>query len=67
MLEIFTDNKYTTAEQASELSHVYRFTELEVGFMGKGDRKTKRGKIWRGTYGVKRRKKKKVASTQENS
>ncbi|HDM32411.1 MAG TPA: 30S ribosomal protein THX [Deltaproteobacteria bacterium] len=35
--------------------------------MGKGDRKTKRGKIWRGTYGVKRRKKKKVASTQENS
>ena len=23
--------------------------------MGKGDRKTRRGKIWQGTYGVKRR------------
>ncbi len=29
--------------------------------MGKGDKKTKRGKIWRGTYGKTRpRKKKKV-------
>jgi 30S ribosomal protein S31 len=28
--------------------------------MGKGDRKTKRGKIWRGTSGKKRPKKKKV-------
>jgi len=29
--------------------------------MGKGDRKTRRGKIWRGTYGKTRpRKKKKV-------
>ena len=25
--------------------------------MGKGDKKTKRGKIWRGTYGNARRKK----------
>ncbi|WP_188620607.1 30S ribosomal protein THX [Flavobacterium suaedae] len=24
--------------------------------MGKGDKKTKRGKIWRGTYGVRRQK-----------
>jgi len=28
--------------------------------MGKGDRKTKRGKIWRGTSGKKRPKKKKA-------
>lgn len=26
--------------------------------MGKGDRKTKRGKIWRGTYGKRRPRKK---------
>lgn len=26
--------------------------------MGKGDRKTRKGKIWRGTFGVTRRKKK---------
>ncbi|HIJ65910.1 MAG TPA: 30S ribosomal protein THX [Candidatus Hydrogenedentes bacterium] len=27
--------------------------------MGKGDKKTKKGKIWRGTYGKTRRKKQK--------
>jgi 30S ribosomal protein S31 len=30
--------------------------------MGKGDRRTRRGKIWRGTYGNTRPKKKKKAS-----
>jgi 30S ribosomal protein S31 len=30
--------------------------------MGKGDRRSKRGKIWRGTHGKVRPKKKKVAS-----
>ncbi|MBW2108846.1 MAG: 30S ribosomal protein THX [Deltaproteobacteria bacterium] len=30
--------------------------------MGKGDRKTKRGKIWRGTFGKSRPKKKKKAA-----
>ena len=29
----------------------------EAHDMGKGDKKTKRGKIWRGTYGNARRKK----------
>ncbi|GAB4297137.1 MAG: hypothetical protein Fur0034_06870 [Desulfuromonadia bacterium] len=35
--------------------------------MGKGDRRTKRGKIWRGTTGVKRPKdpKKRVAAPEE--
>ena len=33
--------------------------------MGKGDRRTRRGKIWRGTYGTRRAKKKKGA--QEKS
>ncbi|OYQ43281.1 30S ribosomal protein THX [Flavobacterium cyanobacteriorum] len=35
--------------------------------MGKGDPKTKRGKIWRGSYGVKRRKNKGAADRQENA
>lgn len=30
--------------------------------MGKGDRRTRRGKIWRGTYGNTRPKKKKKAA-----
>lgn len=30
--------------------------------MGKGDKKTKRGKIWRGTFGKSRPKKKKKAA-----
>jgi len=35
--------------------------------MGKGDRKTRRGKIWRGSYGKTRpRKKKKTAATAAN-
>ncbi len=33
--------------------------------MGKGDRKTKRGKIWRGTYGKTRPRKKKKTGKQE--
>jgi len=33
--------------------------------MGKGDRRTKRGKIWRGTYGKYRRRKKKNKTVQE--
>jgi 30S ribosomal protein S31 len=33
--------------------------------MGRGDRRTKRGKIWRGTHGNTRPKKKKV--TEKNS
>ena len=33
--------------------------------MGKGDKKTRRGKIHRGTYGVRRRKIKKRPSTLE--
>ncbi len=32
--------------------------------MGKGDQRTKRGKIFRGTYGKTRPKKRKKASTQ---
>jgi 30S ribosomal protein S31 len=32
----------------------------EVSTMGKGDRRSKRGKIWRGSNGKKRPKKKKV-------
>ncbi len=36
--------------------------------MGKGDRKTRRGKIWRGSYGKTRpRKKKSVAKTEAGS
>jgi 30S ribosomal protein S31 len=31
--------------------------------MGKGDRKTRRGKIFRGTYGKRRPRKKKVAKS----
>jgi len=33
--------------------------------MGKGDRRTRRGKIWRGTYGVSRPKKKKKKAKQQ--
>ncbi len=33
--------------------------------MGKGDRRTRRGKIWRGTYGKYRPKKKKKKQQQE--
>ena len=33
--------------------------------MGKGDRRTKRGKIWRGTTGKNRQKKTKTAKTQK--
>lgn len=33
--------------------------------MGKGDRKTRRGKIYRGTFGKTRPKKKKKKSTEE--
>ena len=32
--------------------------------MGKGDKKTKRGKIWRGTFGKKRLKKKKTKTKE---
>lgn len=35
--------------------------------MGKGDRRTKRGKIWRGTYGKCRPKKKKKQAIAEQS
>jgi len=35
--------------------------------MGKGDRKTKRGKIWKGTYGKYRPRKKKKAATDSQS
>ena len=35
--------------------------------MGKGDKKTKRGKIIAGTYGVRRKRKKKDRSTKEQS
>jgi 30S ribosomal protein S31 len=31
------------------------------GYMGKGDRRTKRGKIWRGTHGKTRPAKKKAS------
>ena len=34
--------------------------------MGKGDRRSKRGKIYRGTYGARRRRKKK-RTTQPNA
>ena len=34
--------------------------------MGKGDRRTKRGKIWRGTYGKRRPKNKKKESQQQD-
>ncbi|MBW2409780.1 MAG: 30S ribosomal protein THX [Deltaproteobacteria bacterium] len=34
--------------------------------MGKGDKKTKRGKIWRGTYGVKRPRKKKTKTVDKS-
>jgi 30S ribosomal protein S31 len=33
--------------------------------MGKGDRKTRRGKIWRGTYGKTRPRKKKVVKLEK--
>jgi 30S ribosomal protein S31 len=32
--------------------------------MGKGDKKSRKGKIWRGTFGNRRRKKKKKATTR---
>ncbi|MFN3380473.1 MAG: 30S ribosomal protein THX [Runella zeae] len=35
--------------------------------MGKGDRKTKRGKIWRGSNGVKRPSKKKITPPKPSS
>lgn len=34
--------------------------------MGKGDRRSRRGKIWRGTNGKKRPKKKKESSARES-
>ena len=33
--------------------------------MGKGDKKTRRGKIWKGTYGVNRPRSAKKNSTEE--
>jgi ribosomal small subunit protein bTHX len=35
--------------------------------MGKGDPKSKRGKIWRGSYGVRRQKKKTTAGGSNTS
>ena len=35
--------------------------------MGKGDRRTKRGKIWKGTYGKRRPKTKKKESQHQDS
>ncbi len=35
--------------------------------MGKGDRRTRRGKIWRGSYGKSRPKKKKKAKKEKAS
>ncbi|HEY57956.1 MAG TPA: 30S ribosomal protein THX [Anaerolineae bacterium] len=35
--------------------------------MGKGDRRTRRGKIWRGSYGKSRPKKKKKVKKQQAS
>ncbi|SHK77348.1 30S ribosomal protein THX [Rhodothermus profundi] len=35
--------------------------------MGKGDRRTRRGKIWRGTYGKYRPKKKKKKKQQQEA
>ncbi len=35
--------------------------------MGKGDRRTRRGKIWRGSYGKSRPKKKKKAKKKEKA
>jgi len=32
--------------------------------MGKGDRRSRRGKIWRGTYGNRRRKEKKTKAQE---
>ncbi len=34
--------------------------------MGKGDKKTRRGKIWKGTFGKKRPRKKKLNQTGKN-
>jgi 30S ribosomal protein S31 len=38
----------------------------EVSVLGKGDKKTKRGKISRGTHGVKRPRKKKKKNKHES-
>ncbi len=35
--------------------------------MGKGDKRSKKGKIWRGTYGKYRRKKQKIKTSQSSS
>ncbi|MBF01441.1 30S ribosomal protein THX [Flavobacterium sp. D11R37] len=35
--------------------------------MGKGDKKTKRGKIWRGSFGVRRPKDKNSGSTESSN
>lgn len=35
--------------------------------MGKGDRKSKRGKIWRGSWGVRRKRKLKSQKTSRSS
>lgn len=34
--------------------------------MGKGDRKTKKGKIWKGSYGIKRKRNRKSQKTSRS-
>jgi ribosomal small subunit protein bTHX len=34
--------------------------------MGKGDKKTRRGKIWRGTFGKRRRRLKRIKSSRSD-
>jgi 30S ribosomal protein S31 len=43
----------------------FTFNQRRFGNMGKGDRRTKRGKIWRGTTGASRPKKKKKTDKQK--
>jgi ribosomal small subunit protein bTHX len=38
---------------------LYKFAHTNLNYMGKGDKRTKKGKITKGSYGKKRAKKKK--------
>jgi len=63
-------NNSTKALTFDALPKIYTFAPIKTAFinnylltMGKGDRKTKKGKIFRGSYGVTRKRKKKNAFT----
>lgn len=45
---------------------IYYFLLIKINIMGKGDKRSKRGKIWRGSYGKARPKQKNIEKDENN-